>query len=296
MNPLDQLLQMLFGQAKPRQDLGEAAPVATFAGRVVHPSDTTQTVMARMPMGSGEGDINAALQATLGSLVQPAMGAATKALAPKLLAMMVPGGRFFHGTPNVFNEFDPARSKSSGLAGPGVAYLTDNPTVASDYAAGATNGVGANPSIQKAIAQGMQPNIRPYLVKTHNSFVTEAPMGAQDMSALLAALGRDLGQSSSGGFQKGGSANRAANAQAAVRAQAGGPGQAVYDTLTNMLGPDRANQVIKNAGFQSIQYPGGTIMGDVQHRAINVLDPAIMQNLFDALMGKPQNGYPTNTQ
>jgi hypothetical protein len=54
-----------------------------------------------------------------------------------------------------------------------------------------------------------------------------------------------------------------------------------------MLGPDRTNQILKQAGFQAIEYPGGSIMGDIQHRAINVLDPSIMRNLFEALATPP---------
>jgi len=50
----------------------------TFAGRVGKAGDTARSVMGRMPMGSGEGDIPSALNATIGAaapmLTQSALG------------------------------------------------------------------------------------------------------------------------------------------------------------------------------------------------------------------------------
>lgn len=185
------------------------------------------------------------------------------------------GGRFFHGTPNVFKEFDPAVSKASGLVGPGIAYLTDNPKVAETYAQGVTHGIQGLGDIS--------PNIRPYAVQNFNAFKTSQSLPQTDLDALTRSILTSLGESS-GGFQKGSQVNRAQNVVNAIRPQADS-GQAVFDTLQSMLGPERTNQVLKNAGFQAIEYPGGAIMGDTPHRAINVLDPSIMQNLFEVLAG-----------
>ncbi len=233
----------------------------------------------------------------------------TKALqSPIMQSLATRGGRYFHGTPNVYNEMDPAVSKASGAVGPGVGYLTNTPSVAEDYAMGATHGAtpmqmqdltrvlqgtaGEHQRIQNLASElpaGFAPNIRPYLVKNHNALVTNQPFPQEDMDALVRTLQQTLGTASPGSFQKGGAANRAANVVAAVKPQVGQEGQQIWDTLNGMLGPDRTNQILRQAGFQSIQYPGGDITGSAtKHTAINVLDPSIMQNLFDALVGKPQ--------
>lgn len=300
MPTIQDILAQLQAQSQPRPDLGAQQPVSTFAGRVVPRGEQLSSVMQRMPMGSGEGDLPTALQATLQALAQPAMQTGgtmlAKALVPKLLAMMVPAGRAYHGTGAVYPEFDPNMSRASGKVGPGVGYTTDNPTVAGGtgapnapggYAAGATQLAKSAPTIEEAIAAGLQPNIRAYWGKEHNSFITDKPFPQADMDALIASIRQGLGgQVSSGGFQKGGAgaaANRTNNAIAAVKSQAGGLGQGVFDTLQNMFGPERTNQLIKNAGFQSITYPGGQTMGEIPHTARNVLDPTILQNLYEAL-------------
>jgi hypothetical protein len=72
--------------------------VATFAGRVVTPEDkSVAEVMKRFPMGTGEGDLPSALQATAGQFALPALQTSssllTKALAsalPKALATIGP--------------------------------------------------------------------------------------------------------------------------------------------------------------------------------------------------------------
>lgn len=86
---LDEILQSLFAQAGPRPDLGQTQPVSTFAGRVVNPGDTASSTMQRMPMGSGEGDLSGALQAT----AMQSLPMAFQAALPKLLAILGMGAR-----------------------------------------------------------------------------------------------------------------------------------------------------------------------------------------------------------
>ena len=301
MNPLDSLLQALQPKQNPNQQdiypLGQGhglpADIANFAlnnlyqyGKSFAPANAQmQQLFQTAQQGRPDPQLLNSLMASVSGYVNPIAG------------VTMPGGKFFHGTPEAFNEFDPAMSKSSGLVGPGVSYLTNNPTVAADYAKGATHGIGPmtdealttylkNNNYDLAHMKNFAPNIRPYQLAPHNAFVTDQPLGQADMDSMLRTLQTSLGTPTSGGFQKGSQAGRAANVQAAVRQQVGKPGQATFDTLTNMLGPERTNQILKQAGFQSIYYPGGALMGEIPHQAVNVLDPSIMTNLFDFLAGK----------
>lgn len=305
MNPLETLIRALMQQAPQRPDLlseaqggpsfgspdyrptGQRA-TATFAGRVVQPGETPQDVLKRMPMGSGEGDIGSALKSTL---IQAAPFLA-KAGIPKIMAMLVPSMRMYHGTPSAFQEVNPALAKSSGLFGPGH-YVTNEPAVASEYAQGATHGVSPmsneqltsmmklNPPgnfySQLDLPQEYSPNIRPYQVAEHNTFMTNQPVAQADIDRLAASASKVAGEG-----------RRAQNAAATVRSNAGELGKKVWQSLADFMGPEKANQAMLNAGFQSISYPGGDIMGTIPHQARNVLDPSIMQNLFDALTGKPK--------
>jgi hypothetical protein len=101
MGLLDDVLARLLGQAQARPDIGATSPVATFAGRVVTPQDkTVADVLQRFPMGTGEGDLPSALQATAGQLALPALQTSssllTKALGaalPKALATVAPAAK-----------------------------------------------------------------------------------------------------------------------------------------------------------------------------------------------------------
>lgn len=280
MNPLDQLLQALFGQAQARPDIGAKQPVATFAGRVVHPGDTTQSALARMPMGSGEGDLSTALQTTLGALAQPTMTAGGKLLATKLLAMMVPSGRVFHGSPMPFGKIDLSNADPNSLVGPGH-YVTSSPSLASEYAGGATAQSLENLALQM---REPQPNVRPYQMQAHNSLVTNMPVSESDIASVLKALQqREFAPKTA----KHGTitpeqqrSNAVAGVESSVLPEAS-PGQQLWDALTRALGPQGANDTLRSAGFQSIQYPGGRIMGSEPHQATAVLDPSILQNYFD---------------
>lgn len=219
-------------------------------------------------------------------------------------ALPVPGGPMFHGTSHAFEELSPQFSKSSGLVGPGVGYFTDNPLhVASDYAMGATQGVApmapeeltallkAKPPgdyySQLDLPRDYAPNIRPYQMAPHESFVTQEAFPQKDMDRLMQALRQaEPPPSTRGGFFKGNPAKRMENVARQVQGLTGESGKAVYDTLVNNLGPERANQIIKDAGFKSISYEGGQLMGGTPHRAVNVLDSSILQNLFDFLVGR----------
>ena len=291
MNPIEQLLKAL-------SMVGQGTPESAAATNREMGADAQLNQQGSVMGSKRQGELTGGqdpLLATLSKLINAAnpidwMGG----MAGGPAAQAVAGGRFFHGTPKVFDKFDPLLSKSSGLVGPGHAYLTSSPKVAGGsglphapggYAAGATHMESSAPTIEQAMSAGMQPNIRPYQVKPHNSLVTDKPFPQQDMDMLLNAIRQNLGTPQPGSFQKGNQANRATNVANSVRSQSGGSGQQVYDQLLNTLGPDRANQVVKQAGFQSIQYPGGNLMGDEAHQAMNVLDPSIMQNLFEALAG-----------
>ena len=297
MNPLQSLYQA-FGVDMPQYDPAEA--------QAQHQLAQQGSVMAQSPQPFQGHPVLGPLTQVLGQALDFAnpinwMGGPAGVAG----AMTVPAGEMFHGTPSVFEEFNPAVSKASGLVGPGVAYMTDNPLqVASDYAMGATHGVfpmdtdqltqilKMSPGSQNAFHGGpipadYAPNIRPYQMAEHNSFVTQEPFPQKDMDALLQSLRESTPPSSSeGGFSKVSPGQRMANVAKQVQGLTGESGKAVYDTLVNNLGPERANQVIKNAGFKSISYEGGSIMGGTPHRAVNVLDSSILQNLFDFLAGK----------
>lgn len=315
MNEFETLLEELFSQAKPRPDLGQEKPVATMAGRVVTGDETLTQALRRLPMGSGEGDLPSALSATAGALAQPAMQAGSSVLAktlmPKLLATMIPASRGFHGTPvTPEGPLTPnyGGSDTGGLVGPGL-YLSNNPEVTSglpgpgkspSYAFGATQGVQHAPvTVEQATqflrtgntpyGEGVPANYAPqthaFQVSKHNSFITDKPVPQAEYDAILNALKQHTTER--GASSKGLSAERiAANQVANVKSQAkpGDFGAKIWEALQTTIGPRRANDVLQKAGFQSISYPGGHLSGDtLKHQAVNILDPKILQNLFDYL-------------
>ena len=117
--------------------------------------------------------------------------------------------------------------------------------------------------------------------------MTNKPLPAADVTALVEAIRGGGIPESGGGFQKGGSAGFVPlqrNVESTVRNfNPQGTAQGLYDALTNMIGMPRTNALLNNAGFKSIQYPGGQIRGDVPHQATNVLDPNILANLFEVM-------------
>lgn len=296
MNPLDQLLQMLFGQAKPRQDLGSAVPVATFAGRVVHPGDTTQSALARMPMGSGEGDLQTALTASLGAMAQPAMqvgaSAATKALVPKLLATMIPAMRVYHGTPSGVAGGLPTAEmgqKFGPMIGTKGHFVSQSPEAASVYSQGAIS--EANSLLNKG---DYAPSVRPYQMSGHQSLGTNVPVTAQELAGVLQAIEQTYNPApKQTKFGVTSPATQQANLRAAVEngmIPDVSPGEHLRGILSGMLGPQAGEDMLKAGGFKSIYYPGehSATMHMDNAQAFKVLDNSILQTLFDALAsGKP---------
>lgn len=292
LDVLTDLLTQLQAEAQPRPDLitpgstgtlENARPV-TFMGRVVKPGESVQQVVKRVPTAELESGGQA-----MGAIPQALLAAGAK-------AAMIPGGRFFHGTPKVFNEFDPKLSKSEGLVGPGVAYMTNSaehaggtgvPGTHGGYAAGATHGIGQAPTVEQAVAAGLQPNIRPYAVKPHETLDIAQPLAQADMEKILLGVREHFSNApATTGFSKSkvNPAQRIQNVQAAVKGSTGHFGQDAFAILQQIVGPETANSILRKGGFQSISYPGGALMGGTPHKAINVLDPTIMKNLFDSLV------------
>jgi hypothetical protein len=54
MPTLNDILGMLTGQAQARPDLGEAQPLATYAGRIVRPGMSLQDVLSQFPQAEAE--------------------------------------------------------------------------------------------------------------------------------------------------------------------------------------------------------------------------------------------------
>lgn len=82
-------MSLLLSQAQPRPGLGYPQPVATMAGRIVSPGDTMGSALARMPMGSGEGD---PLMASLQAMAGPAAQGMSAAMAAKLMPLLASSG------------------------------------------------------------------------------------------------------------------------------------------------------------------------------------------------------------
>jgi len=85
MATLEQLLSMLQSEAKPRPDLGENAPVATYLGRPLKQGMNLQDIMAQMPQGDAEEGARAGMSlAAAGGAAGALRGGAKKMVQPTL--------------------------------------------------------------------------------------------------------------------------------------------------------------------------------------------------------------------
>jgi hypothetical protein len=205
--------------------------------------------------------------------------------SPLVQNIMRKGGEVFHGSPHIFGEVDVKKTNPGSLVGPGH-YVTDNPTIANTYAEGATalNAAAGSPgagALEK-IAQNMKPNIRSYQMAPHNTLDTSIPLPKGDFSRIVKALQEAEFVQKAGkhgtitpAMQQ---ANAVANFTGSVLPDVS-PSQQAWSTLASMFGNEKANDLLKKAGFQSITYPGGRVLGGEQHQATNVLDPSILSNL-----------------
>jgi hypothetical protein len=188
--------------------------------------------------------------------------------------------RVFHGTDRVFDEFDP---KTIGLGhdpGPGF-YFTDSPQSASEYALGyrdmehSIEGIPAA-SQQEAMTiaeeaarkRGLRvgqvveeeegsgawtallvppdvaPNVRTAYLHISKPFDIDKPVPEAAQKRIAGALPKPEGFS----------------------VTAGASGEAVYDRLSRLVGRDKANDVLRRAGFDGITHVDFTMKGSREHR------------------------------
>ncbi|MCI0565558.1 MAG: hypothetical protein MN733_44405 [Nitrososphaera sp.] len=232
--------------------------------------------------------------------------------SPLLLGITAPAGRVFHGSTSVIDKIDPRRNVGDAtlLRGPGF-YVSTSPEVVGapfgSYAAGSTR-FGPDSSVDKIVqlaadrlmlarltadkqkaaellrqADELRPNVLPFQQRAHNTFdVQNFPK--EDQRALLNAV---LAFPFADKVTKHGTttgAQRAKNLAALLgEGQETLPsGETVFKTLQDTVGGDLANEIIRNAGFQSIKHPGGLILGAGKpHTAFNVLDEEILEPFVD---------------
>jgi hypothetical protein len=276
----------------------------------------------QLPAGTGRSFSNVA--GTLGdvvkaAIIQPADDAWWSVTHPKqrLLGqgraaggrMEVPwvaGSRWFHGSSRQFEKFNPALADKGALYGPGH-YITDNPKVASSYAA-ERDTMGNWPTITRdqaeytakrleresgyrtEIVQGRGdswvvkyyddsygPNVTQYSFAPKRIFNVEKTLSKQDtkrlMRGMLDAAKRDPNPPE--GLQW----NASAKLIAKEWTKDLGPGRAanldmVYADLSRRFGKPFANAAIRRAGYDAIRYPGGRQVGGLgDHNAMVVLNP-----------------------
>ena len=235
--------------------------------------------------------------------------------------VMVPAENVYHGSTSVINKINPQHNagRTDLLRGPGF-YTTNNPAVASEYAAGMTQ-YGPSSSVERIMQQAddlnalakvsansaskakfleqadnLRPNVMPFEMQPHNTFdVSNFP--TDDINSLLAAVRRQPWQDKATKYGTVSAETQAQNLHNSLVNSFTNPGmsplnnpltpgESVFQTLHSIMGPDKANALLREAGFQSIKHPGGILMGGPKHTAYNVLDEAILEPLVKAMAKK----------
>lgn len=281
------------------QDLGDAQ-MAVIGG--------TDPRLATLPQ-----DIHAAVRKTV---ADPLQGTAIRDVGGKPL-------RVFHGTGNVFDQFDLSLASEGDLFGPGI-YTTDNPTIASTYSVG---GGSNSPWAYKSAMEGRLRSEPVFFAKTPEEAIQQIKQAHPNASIVDSA---PL-SGPSGGFSvqyldakapnvrpfylnirnpfmvdepwTAETKNALAEGARAVGAEglasqldkmavrATRPGTDLYDAIVSFFNGDKglANEVLQRAGFDGIEYAGGARMGEtVDHRAFVAFSPDQVVPYLDST---PNLGY-----
>jgi hypothetical protein len=250
------------------------------------------SVMTRPQQPAWRKNLHRTLGPTLGTGVQAGMDLldALLAFGPSPLdaagpsqAVMVPASKVFHGTPFAYKAVDMA--KASKNLGPSH-FVTTSADLAGDYAKGMFMD-----STAKA-GQELAPNIRPYMMKQHNSLISQQPVGQTDLDSIMLALRQNYNPAPRVGKHGTVSSERQRENllnEFASRLTPQSRGSDVRESLTSALGLEGGEDMLRKAGFQSIQYAGEEA-GSALQQATKVLDPGILDNLFDAL-SRPKSPF-----
>lgn len=172
---------------------------------------------------------------------------------------------YYHGTPNKFAVFDISKADKAGLYGDGI-YFTDSKKIASTYAgAGATGNVkevNLNPKkifdVQKTLTieelDKLPKGVWNSNLEYYKKYPRELPTGQEVYDLMAESFHKEMKAGLPLAYDK--------------------TGQTVIDS-----GVSRANQLLKQAGYDAIAYKGGVKTGGELHNVLVSLDPNIIRQI-----------------
>lgn len=279
----------------------------TFAGRAAKPGESLERIMSRMPIGELESGGQAAMapQSLAGAIgLGKGLAAGFKALPaaiagiPKLtkaVAERIRGSVLqkpvFHGTPQVFGEFDIGKAQP-GLYGKGI-YFTENPAITEGYAgksvarwhpdfqrtldnlrADAKRLGDAMPAGNRQLLNDLEasaapvaPNVRPVFLNVKKPFDVEAAIEPAQLKKIAAVLDDLI------------PGTKLAKEFSSITDYVSG--SRLYDILREKFQPDMVTAILKKAGYDSITHIGGKVSGGKPHRVWIVFDPKQAISAFE---------------
>jgi hypothetical protein len=211
----------------------------------------------------------------------PMLGAMRGAQQGPLTKVLTEAGRpkqVYHGTPQVFSEFDPKYANAKSLYGPGH-YFTENADVAAGYTqtkkitGKAVMGPDGKYSVERA------PNVRPAYLDVTKPFDMDREVGEGTIEKIAKAVDKKYGE---------GAADYARETAEAAAEQLNHTGHTVYrifsqramDKDGNPIGQAAMNALLKELGFDGITHVGGQNKG-MQHRVWIAFDPKQIHNPYE---------------